>query len=540
MNDVDTTETPPERTRTALAAWAGLVGAFSARAYLAFIVSLGIFATVPIMFGLSAVVIHGDSMRPFIGVGDVVLTIPYADAAEVPMGRVVEFRAPAGAATQGAVMHRIVAANKNGTLVTAGDGNTQFDTAPLDKTNIDALAVILVRWAGLPAFWAGTQNYVKLALWVLITGLAIAVEIAGLRRLHPSGRHVMIVPAAAIAILSLLGVGGTHQQDASAAFTAQSGNPGNHWAYPAAKAAVRLAFSTSPGNSTGGRAFSRQPVVTLLDSDGKPTTGIKTITLTLAGPAGGTFTCTANPVPTAHGIASFAGCGVDKVGTYTLVASTSSLPSVSSGSFTITAGTASRLAFSATPGTTAQATAFATQPAVRILDAGGNPTTSTAQVTLSLTSLPAGATLSCTQNPKAAAAGVATFAGCSVNKSGTYTLTARVSSVPDATSASFTISAPPALTCASTTWMATFSWSPTPYATTVYSLYVNGIKVQATGADGWNSYVQLTSNNVPASQFPAGTATVEVRKVLTGGTEQVVGTGKVVLGAANYRTYLCG
>jgi hypothetical protein len=51
--------------------------------------------------------------------------------------------------------------------------------------------------------------------------------------------------------------------------------------------------------------------------------------------------------------------------------------------------------------------------------------------------------------------------------------------------------------------------------------------------------VQLTSNNVPASQFPAGTATVEVRKVSTGGTEQVVGTGKVVLGSADYRTYLC-
>jgi hypothetical protein len=177
---------------------------------------------------------------------------------------------------------------------------------------------------------------------------------------------------------------------------------------------------------------------------------------------------------------------------------------------------------------------------VRILDAGGNLTTSTAQVTLSLTSSPAGTALSCAQNPTAAVAGVATFAGCSVNKSGTYTLTARASSTPDATSAAFTISAPPALTCASTTWMATFSWSPTPYATTVYSLYVNGIKVQATGADGWNSYVQLTSNNVPASQFPAGTATVEVRKVATGGTEQVVGTGKVVLGTAGYRTYLCG
>lgn len=536
----ESTDAPAESTRTALAAWAGLAGAFTARAYLAFIVSLGLIATVPLLFGLSAVVIHGDSMRPFIGVGDVVLTTPYPDAAEVPMGRVVEFQAPLGSATQGAVMHRIVAANRNGTLVTAGDGNTQFDTAPLDRENIDALAVILVRWAGLPAFWTGTHNYVQLGLWALITALAVAVEITGLRRSHPRGRRIMLAPAAAILILSVLAAGGTHPTDAAAAFTAHTGTPGNHWAYPAAKAAARLSFSTSPGNSTGGVASARQPVVTLLDSSGAPTTGIRTITMTLTGTAGGTLTCTANPVATAHGIAGFAGCSVDKVGTYKLVASTSSLPSVSSASFTITAGTAARLVFSATPGTTAQATAFATQPAVRILDAGGNLTTSTAQVTISLTSLPAGAALTCNQNTKAAVAGVATFTGCSVNKAGTYTLTARAPSAKDATSASLVISAPPALTCASTTWMATFSWSPTPYATTVYSLYVNGIKVQATGADGWNSNVQLKSNNVPASQFPAGTATVEVRRVLTGGVEQVIGTGNVLLGRADYRTYLCG
>jgi hypothetical protein len=86
--------------------------------------------------------------------------------------------------------------------------------------------------------------------------------------------------------------------------------------------------------------------------------------------------------------------------------------------------------------------------------------------------------------------------------------------------------------------MATFSWSPTPFQTTTYTLYVNGIQVQATGADGWNSYVQLTSNNVPASAFPQGSATVEVRKVV-GGEEQVIGDGVVLLGPADYRTYTC-
>jgi len=199
-------------------------------------------------------------------------------------------------------MHRVVAANKNGTLVTAGDGNTQFDSAPLDRGNIDALAVILVRWAGLPAYWAGTRDYLKLALWVLVTALAVAVEIAGVRRRHRHRYQGVIVSAAAAVILSPFAIGATHQQDASAAFTAQAGSMGNHWAYPAAKAPVQLAFSTSPGDSTGGIASPRQPVVTLLDSDGAPTTGTRTITLALVGPAGGTLTCTANPVATAHGL----------------------------------------------------------------------------------------------------------------------------------------------------------------------------------------------------------------------------------------------
>lgn len=53
----ESTDAPAESTRTALAAWAGLAGAFTARAYLAFIVSLGLIATVPLLFGLSAVVI---------------------------------------------------------------------------------------------------------------------------------------------------------------------------------------------------------------------------------------------------------------------------------------------------------------------------------------------------------------------------------------------------------------------------------------------------------------------------------------------------
>ena len=50
-------------------------------------------------------------------------------------------------------------------------------------------------------------------------------------------------------------------------------------------------------------------------------------------------------------------------------------------------------------------------------------TGNTSSVTLAITT-PAGATLSCTNNPQGAVAGVATFAGCDIDLPVPYTLTA--------------------------------------------------------------------------------------------------------------------
>ena len=49
-----------------------------------------------------------------------------------------------------------------------------------------------------------------------------------------------------------------------------------------------------------------------------------------------------------------------------------------------------------------------------------------------------GAVLTCTANPKAAAAGIATFAGCKIDRAGTgYTLTATSAGLTSATSSAF-------------------------------------------------------------------------------------------------------
>lgn len=539
-----------ESPRAAFAAWGGFVLALGARAYLTVVATLLVLATAPTVFGLSSVVINGDSMTPVIGVGDVVVAVPYDPADPVPMGYVVGFAAPAGSARSGMMMHRVVGTNPDGSLVTAGDGNADVDSAPLDRTAIQTVGLLLVRGVGLPAYWASAGDYLKVVGWLALTAVAVAVELAGLRCVP--GRRAIIAPGeraggvtaagvtAGATVLALLAAGPAVPAEASASFMARTSSPGNSWTYPAPNPAARLEFVTQPGNSTGGIALARQPVVRLLDAAGNPTSATRNITLSLVG-GSGTLACAENPLATRSGVAGFKDCAVDKTGTYQLVASAASLPQVRSNPFQITVGPAARLVFTSVPDTTLQTMAFATQPALRIVDTGGNLTASTAQVTLSLTGSPSGVKLTCTQNPRAASAGVVSFAGCAIDTGGSYTLTAKASGLPDAKSPAFLITSPPPLVCTNyNEWYATFSWTPTPREPTTYTLYVNGIKVRATGADGWNSYVQLSPDNVPVSQFPAGKATVDVRQVISGGVEKPIGTGTVILGTAGQRTYLCG
>jgi trimeric autotransporter adhesin len=102
-------------------------------------------------------------------------------------------------------------------------------------------------------------------------------------------------------------------------------------------------------------------------------------------------------------------------------------------------GSANKLTFTTSPSNTVHNAVFATQPVVTVQDAGGNTTTGTNAVTLTIT-IPAGAILTCTTNPINAVSGLATFAGCRINTAGTYTLTAASGILTSAVSASFTIS----------------------------------------------------------------------------------------------------
>jgi trimeric autotransporter adhesin len=462
------------RTRTFRAGWGWLLLSTAARFYLVFLGALASSALVPMLFGLSGSVVQSGSMEPHISTGDVVLSHSVGADAPTPMGRVITFRAPTGSAKSGLVLHRLVAANKNGTLVTAGDANKDPDSTPLARPNIISMGVLLIPWIGLPSIWVGTGAFLPLGLWVLLTMGALTIgavdaasrqppsEIPPEDPASPTGPDAKPVEAAPVALprkasiaarlsarltFSLASLPTRLRIDtgsvaialvavftatalamaplglAAAAFTARTLSIGNTWG--TAGPATRLAFPTAPSDSGSTVAFGVQPVVVVLDAHGH-TVDLSNapVTLSLTTAAGATLTCTANPKSAVAGVATFAGCAVDDAGTYTLTATSGTLTSAVSTTFTITTGSATSLSFTTDPSSSTGGVAFGTQPMVAVQDAGGNTVTSSAApVTLSITT-PAGATLTCTANPKAAIAGVATFAGCKIDKAGTYSLTA--------------------------------------------------------------------------------------------------------------------
>ena len=134
------------------------------------------------------------------------------------------------------------------------------------------------------------------------------------------------------------------------------------------------------------------------------------------------------------------GCQIDKAGTYTLTAS-DGVPDAVSASFTIAVGPADHLAFTTQPGGGTATLAWTFQPVVQVQDAGNNPVTGAGvSIVVAIGTNPSTGTLAGTKTLPTASNGSATFAGLSINKSGTgYTLTAASSGPLLGTSAAFDV-----------------------------------------------------------------------------------------------------
>src|SRR5207245_2446628 len=293
---------------------------------------------------------------------------------------------------------------------------------------------------------------------------------------------------------------------------------------------TQLVFSVQPSNATAGAAIAPAVQVTAQDAQGNTATQFSgSVTVALGTNLGGGTLSGTMTIAAVGGVAAFNNLSIDKAGTgytlaatatglspatsaafnvaagYTLAAAAGGLATVSSAPFNIAAGAATHLVVSVQP---SNATAGAPiTPAVQVtaLDAQGNTATAfTATVTLAIGANPGGGTLSGT-TAVAAAGGVATFPGLSINKAGVgYTLAASATGVSSVTSATFTVAPGTATQLAFTTQPSNTAAG----AAITPAVQVTALDGQGNTATGFTSNVTVALGANPGSGTLSGTTTV--------------------------------
>jgi len=232
--------------------------------------------------------------------------------------------------------------------------------------------------------------------------------------------------------------------------------------------ASKLIVTTQPvGGVIEGTAFATQPSVSVTDANGNVVTSdasnvvlaISSYSASNGGTTQGTLACTGGLTKAAaSGVATFAGCnitGTAGAGSYVLSATDGILTSTTTSAVSVITGAASKLIVTTQPvGGVIEGTAFATQPSVSVEDANGNVVTSDASnVVLAISSYSAAnggttqGTLACTNTgglTKAAASGVAAFAGCNITGTagaGSYVLSATDGILTSTTTSAVSITA---------------------------------------------------------------------------------------------------
>ena len=408
-------------------------------------------------------------------------------------GNPITFSVVAGAAAKLAL---------NGATTDLASGNTRTLTATIQdaagntvNTGTDStISITFARTSGTGTVTGlGSSNAVAGVATVTVTGaLAGPITIAASGTAstgalaastgNPITFNVVAGPAAKLALngsTADLASGTTRQ------LTATIQDAGGNTVSTGADSTMAISFTKTAGTGT----------VTGLGSS-SAVAGVATVTVTgnLAGPV----TITASGAASTGALAMGAGNPI---------------------AFNVVAGAAAKLAFVQQPAnTTAGQTISAVT--VQILDANGNLTGSTASVGMALTGSPAGVTLSGTLT-KAAVSGVATFNDLSINKGGTYTLSATSSGLTGATSAAFTINNPaPTLTNilpASGNLAQTLNvvFTGTNFISGVSSVnFGSDITVNTTSVD---SATQITANITIAATAATGARNVSVTNSAPGG-----------------------
>ena len=211
-----------------------------------------------------------------------------------------------------------------------------------------------------------------------------------------------------------------------------------------AGAPARLAFVQQPTGTRAGASISPAVAVQVRDAQGNNlrTAGVS-VSVTLSS-GSGTLTGTTPQLTDASGIATFNNLSINLAGAKLFTTSSAGLVSAVSEAFSITAGSASKLGFTTSPGGGSAGTPFVVQPGITLEDAFGNPVAGIAQtVTLAIQNDagPGGTLMGTRSLPVNLLTGRADFTDISIARAGNgYTLTATGSTV--STTPGNTVSAP--------------------------------------------------------------------------------------------------
>jgi adhesin/invasin len=207
----------------------------------------------------------------------------------------------------------------------------------------------------------------------------------------------------------------------------------------AAAAVNKVAFIQEPTGATAGAAISPAVTVQLQDTFGNNVSTSGTSVVMSIASGTGTLSGTATQSTNASGLATFANLSINLIGAKTLRAASTGLVPDTSASFAISAGAATRVAFTQQPTSATAGALLSPAVSVQLQDASGNPvTTSGVFVTLALTT--GTGSLAGTLTTTTDGTGTASFADLSVATSGVKGITASSSGLTSAVSSSFTIS----------------------------------------------------------------------------------------------------
>lgn len=143
------------------------------------LVGLVVGAVAPRLVGFEGHVVASGSMQPRLAPGDVVLTREVA-ADELQPGQVLLFADPDRAGRL--LVHRLVAFDAHGDLVTRGDANQSNDTSHVPVVAVRGQAQLRIPYAGLPTYWRLTGQWAPLGLTALLLAVATVFVTRGSRR----------------------------------------------------------------------------------------------------------------------------------------------------------------------------------------------------------------------------------------------------------------------------------------------------------------------------------------------------------------------